>query len=269
MTTNNNRSLIITTIALLCALAIFLTGLMGYGIFAKGLHFGNFNWYEKSKVICDESFDSTAVSKMIVAADMSKIEIKQSSDDKIRVVAKGFDENLLDISTQENAITVNSKSNTNAIIFTPFGGIKDAIKIDLYIPAIGLEALEIDSEFGSIEIDTLTDIDLSVSCNMGSIEAKNISGKFNLNSDMGSIEVKNISGCFDISTNMGSIEIDRIDINANSSVSTDMGTIEINQTNNIKIDYSASMGECDVKNNNPSSDITLTAKTNMGSVEIG
>ena len=67
---------------------------------------------------------------------------------------------------------------------------------------------------------------------------------------------------------MGDIEINRINITENSSATTSMGDIEIEKADGVNINAKTSMGNCDVKNNTPSSSIILTAETSMGNVEI-
>lgn len=253
MTKNNNKGLIITVIALLCALVLLLSGFMGYVIFTSNSHLDYFTWNRKTQVIYDESFDSADISKMVITSELGDIDIKQSNDNKIRVVANGFDEKLFNLTTESDAITINSTTgNHKTKIFNPFGNLSNiGMDIDIYLPADCLDTLEITSDLGDVDIAALTDIDLTVNCDLGNVSAKSLSGKF------------------DIHIDMGDIEIDRINITADSSVTSDMGDIEIEHTNDIKINYSTSMGECDVKNNNSSSNITLTAQTSMGDVEIG
>lgn len=253
MTKNNNKGLIITVIVLLSIIVLLLTGFMGYVIFTNGSHLGFFDWNRETKVIYDESFDSNDISKMVITSELGDIDIKQSNDDKIRVVANGYDEKLFKLTNEGNTITVSSTTSYHKTkVFNPFGNYRNiGIDIDIYLPSGYLETLDISSNLGDVEIETLTNIDLKVKCDMGDIKAESISGKFDLNTDM------------------GNVKIEQININADSSAMTSMGDVEIEHTNDIKINYSTSMGECEVKNNNSSSDITLTAETSMGDVEIG
>ncbi|MDE5984025.1 MAG: DUF4097 domain-containing protein [Eubacterium sp.] len=251
--TKNNKGLIITVIALLSIIVLLLTGFMGYVIFTNGSHLDFSDWNRESKVIYDESFDSTDISKMIITSELGDIDIKQSNDDKIRVVANGYDEKLFKLTNEGNTITVNSTTSYHKTkVFNPFGNYRNiGIDIDIYLPSGCLEKLDISSDLGDVDIESSLDIDLTVNCDMGNITAENLSGKFALHTDM------------------GDIEIERINITADSSATSDMGDIEVEHTNDIKINYSTSMGECDVKNNNSLSDIMLTAKTSMGDIEIG
>lgn len=253
MTKNSNKGLIITVIVLLSIIVLLLTGFMGYVIFTNGSHLGFFDWNRETKVIYDESFDSNDISKMVITSELGDIDIKQSNDNKIRVVANGYDEKLFNLTNEGNTITVSSTTSYHKTkAFNPFGNYRNiGIDIDIYLPSGYLETLDISSDLGDVDIESPLDVDLTVNCDMGSITAENLSGKFALHTDM------------------GNIEIERINITADSSATSDMGDIEIEHTNDIKINYSTSMGECDVKNNNSSSDITLTAETSMGDVEIG
>lgn len=254
MTKNSNRGLIIAVIALLCTVVLLLTAFMGYVIFTNSSHLGFFDWNRETKVLYDESFDSADISKIIVTSELGDVDIKQSNDNKIRVVANGYDEKLFNLNTEASTLMIDSKTkNHKTKIFNPFGDLSNlGMEIDIYLPAGCPQALVISSNLGDIKIDTpLTDIELKVSCDMGNIKAESISGTFDLNTDM------------------GDIKLERINITADSSATTDMGDIEIEHTNDIKVNYSTSMGECEVKNSNSSSAITLTAETSMGDVEIG
>lgn len=254
MTKNNNKGLIITVIVLLSVIVLLLTSFMGYVIFTNGSHLGYFfDWNRDTQVIYDNSFDSADISKMVITSEFGDIDIKQSTDNKIRVVANGYDEKLFNLTTEADTITVTSKTDDHKTrIFNPFGNLRNiGTDIEVYLPSSCLEKLDISSNLGDVDISSLTDIDLTVNCDLGNIEAKSLSGKFGLHTDM------------------GDVEIERINITDDSSATSNMGDIEIEHTNNIKINYSTSMGKCVIKHNNSSSNITLTATTDMGDVEIG
>lgn len=252
--TRNNKGLIITVIALLCVIAVLLTSFMGYVIHTNNSKFSFFDWSENNKkinIIYDESFDSAAISAINIDSECGDIDIKQSTDNTIRIVAHGTDEKLFSISNDNGTITINNKASDNKTKFVyPFGNYTNiGIDVDIYMPADCIERLEINSNFGDVKMNTLSNINLKINCDMGNIKAENISGKFDLHTDM------------------GDVEIERINITENSYATSDIGDIEIEHTNDIKINYSTSMGECDVRDNDNAS-ITLTAETSMGDIEI-
>lgn len=248
---NNNRGLIITAIVLLAVIVALLSGILIYAIFNDGDL--SFSHNSKNQTVFDESFDADDVSKIFVHSSFGNINIKQSNSDKIKVFTKDGDPQYFSAVSADGVITIENKADkkSRANLNSFFGRRSVSSDIDIYIPENCVEKIEINSDFGNVEIDSLNNISLKVDCACGNIEAEYLGGDFDLNTDM------------------GNVEIDRINITNHSSATSSMGNIDIENTNDIRIDYETSMGDCDVKNNNPSSSITLKAKTSMGDIEIG
>lgn len=248
---SSNRNLIITVIVLLTVIVVLLSGILIYAIFNGGGLMLNFN--SKNQTVFDESFDSSDVSKITVNSSFGNINIKQSDTHEIRVFTKDGNEEYFSAVSKDGVITIENKSKNqgSAKLNSLFGKRNVPSDIDIYIPENCIDKIEISSDFGNVEIDTLNNISLKVDCSYGNIEADYLGGDFDLNTDM------------------GNVKIDKINISKDSSASSSMGDIEIDDTNDVKIDYETSMGKCDIKHNNPSSSVTLKAKTSMGDVEIG
>lgn len=247
----SNRGLLITAIVFFTGIAVFLSGILIYAICSGG----NLSFFrnDKSQVVFDENFESAGVSKVTVSTSFGNVNIKQSSSDKIRVYTKDGNEEFFSAVRNNGVLTIENKPVKQGRIkpYSLFGNRNLPSDIDIYIPENCLNEIEISSDFGNVNIDSLNNVSLRVDCSMGNIEADYLSGDF------------------DVNTDMGNVEIDKINIIKDSSASSSMGNIEIESTNDIRVDYDTSMGDCDIEHNNPSSSVTLKAKTSMGDVEIG
>ncbi len=245
-----NRGLIIAVIALLSIIVLLLAGILGFAITSGGRHFSFNRWENHNNVVYDESYDSNNISDIIVNSDCGDITVKHSSDDKIRIVARGSKTENINASADNNKLKliISNSDKLNKIPF--YNNMNISSDIDIYLPDNTLNHLEIHSNLGDVDIDTRINTNLEI------------------NSDCGDISALELCGSFDIHTNLGDIDIKRININKNSSATTNMGDIDIEYTNAVNIDYSTSLGTSDIKNNNTNSDITLRVHTDLGDIEI-
>lgn len=249
--TKNNRGLIITLIILLCIAVLMLGGIMTFLILSNnGRNYIDMDFENHNKIIYDESFDSSNIKKLTIRSDSGDIDIKHSTGNEIRVVARGGKAENFILENNNNTITIDNKSQKR-INKNPFSNALSIYSdVDIYLPDDCLEKLEISSDYGDVDIENSVNSNLIIECEYGDISA---SGLF---------------GTFDIHTDCGDIELNEINLTSNSSITTNLGDIEIKRTNDIRIDYDTSLGECEVKNNNSKSDIVLTAKTDLGDIEI-
>lgn len=241
----NNRGLLITLIILLSLIVVLLSGILIFSLSESSLSFLHIPM--KTETICDESFSAEEISNIFIDSEAGDIIVKNSTDGNIRLVAEGLNKEGFYADTDGNILKISSEE-IEKYRFFHFNSLKGT-EITLYIPK-DFNALDISLNFGDIEIDDSLNTNLTIENNMGDIEAKRLGGSFNLHTDMGNIEIKHA------------------DITANSSATTSMGDIEINRADGVNINAKTSMGDCDVKNNTPTSNIILTAETAMGDVEI-
>lgn len=244
MMKKNNSALLITVIVLLSLIVILLSGIMVVSLSSNLQSFVPI----KTKTICDESYSSSEISNISIDSNAGDITIKNSTDGNIRLVAEGFKEEYLNAATDGDTLNISAHVPEQRKILN-FNALRTGTDMVLYIPK-DFNSLDISLNFGNIEIDDELNTNLTVYNNMGDIEAKILGGSFDLHTDM------------------GDIEIGRINITENSSATTSMGDIEINRADGVNIYAKTSLGDCDVKNNTPSSSIILTAETDMGNVEI-
>lgn len=241
----NNKGLLITLIVLLSFIAILLSGILVFSISSNTSTFLPI----KTKTLCDESYSAGEISNISIDSDAGDVIVKTSTDGNIRLVAEGINEDSIEYTADGDTLSISSYENLKKWNFFKFRSRNVGTEIILYIPK-DFNSLDISLNLGDVEIENELNTKLTIENNMGDIDAKVLGGSFNIHTDMGDIEIK------------------RINITDNSSATTSMGDIEIDKADGININAKTSMGNCDVKNNTPSSSIILTAETSMGNVEI-
>ncbi|MCM1114504.1 MAG: DUF4097 domain-containing protein [Clostridium sp.] len=251
MTQKNNRGIIITLIVLLSTIVILLSAIMIYAICGGSLSLlkNHYSVMENSQIIYDESYSADQIKDIVIRSAAGDITVKSSSDDTIRITAKGYNSDLMNVSSDNEALIVKSESLNKSNMNWFSNSRTHGVDIELYIPE-NLNSLDIASQFGDVEIDSRLITDLKIS------------------TDYGDIKAKYLEGSFDLHTDLGDIDIDQININSQSSATTDLGDIDIHFTNNIKIEGETSLGNCDIKNSDSRAEIILTAKTDLGDIEI-
>lgn len=240
----NNRGLLITLIVLLCIIAVLLSGILVFAMSAGTRSFIPL----RTKTIFDQSYSASEINNISIDSAAGDITVRSTNDDTIKLVAEGFSSDNFSAEASEDTLNISSSEIKGRDVFN-FNSMRKGTNIQLYIP----------KDFGS----------LSITSNFGDVDIENeLNTKLTIDNDMGDVDAKMLGGSFNIHTDMGSIEIKRTNITENSSITTNMGDIEIEKTNEVYINAKTSMGDCDVKNNTPSAPITLTAETDMGSIDI-
>lgn len=286
-----NRGLIIFLIILLSLICIALITLMCFLLMGKS----NF-WFIKSvstDLVVDEVYEMN-FSKIDVEADLCDVEIKETSDDKIKVKIYGKKEDI-SLNISGNELTIDIKGEKK------FGFRKEISKVEIYLPESFENTLSIKSEYGDIKIGKLlnSNIDIEAGCGdvsviaardikinneYGDIELKEAKIA-NINADAGDIKVGNIDNItvvnhygdididnifnfLDATDNCGDIEIKNLDIKENSKIYNDFGDIDIGSTNEIYIDAKTDLGDVEVNNNYQKSDVTLKIDNNCGDIKV-
>ncbi len=244
--TKNNKGLIIALIILLVVVIFMLGGIMTFLLASHtgGKDFWDFEKY--NQVIYDESFDAQAIERLAIDSNAGDITIRNSNDNTVKITATGRHSETFSISNENNNLSIESKISKNNIFRANTNEYNDIV---IYLPQNFAE-IDIKSNYGDVDIEG------------------RLNGRLNIACDYGDIDAHALFGIFDIHTNMGDIDIETVSITESSNASTDLGDIDIDRTDGIRIDASTSLGECNIRNNNPQSDIILTAKTDLGDIEI-
>ncbi|MDF9825124.1 hypothetical protein M2475_001591 [Breznakia sp. PF5-3] len=229
------RSLmLISAIFILVGIVITTIGISQGGmIYAKQYRLGPVSttgWSDGKNFRDSKTYTTKSSVKSInIEADAGEVYIKEA--DKFSIEVKNYDVKAIEFKDNDGDISL-STGNQEIVIF-PFTFWDDDSyerKITIYVPK-SCKSLEVDADLGNVEMNDISIDNLSLSLNLGSLEAKNIkvkTGKLDL--DLGDAE---FSGDFKeslvITNNLGSIDITlagSID-DYGYSLDTDLGEISI------------------------------------------
>lgn len=163
-----NKGLIITLIILL-SIAIFFLVMFLVTYLNGGINFRNgiFNIGSKStKIVFDKEFEIFNIQNINVKQDTGDIIIKESQNDNIKVIIYG--EDVGDVRVDRNDGNLNiDYSNKARFHFFNFGNIKNDIII--YLPSTYANEINIENDYGDIEIADLENATVDIDCDCGNV----------------------------------------------------------------------------------------------------
>lgn len=201
----------------------------------------SFGITHSKKVVVDKEYENI-YKEIEVKTEAADIEIKDSKNDKIRVVVYS-DKDRTKVNSENEKLEVVTKSKKCV-------GICINQKIDkviLYLP------------------DNYN-LPISLKTNYGDIKTNEISN-LTANTNYGDIKITKANSYFKIITNYGDIKINEVNITKDSKAITNYGDIKVNKTNSIYIKAKTDLGDKDINKNNKKSNITLELNTNLGDVK--
>lgn len=291
-----NKGLIITLITFLSVIAIALIIFMIFLLNGK-IRFSYFalSYKVSEELVLDEVYEED-FEKLVVTADTSDIEIKVSSDDKVRVVIYGEKEDIkVDTSNQELSIVSKGKKCIGFCwnmkldkieVYLPdsfeyFIEIKNNygdIKIEKFLNAnikveedcgdvsiLGGNQVTVNNDYGDIKVEEANTVIVDESC--GDVIIGTVSNA-TIENNYGDIEVAKVLNYLDIEQDCGDVKVDSVSLQQNSRISNSLGTIKIGSTNEIYIDAKTDLGDVKINHNYPKSDITLKLDNSCGDIKV-
>ena len=291
-----NKSFVIFLISLLSIISIGLIIFM-INVINGNFHVSNILFSSKvsNQLIINETYD-TIFEKITIDTSSSDIEIKNSNDQKIKVVVYG-EKNQASIKTSNQELSISSKEQT----CIGFCFNKEIAKIEVYLPENYSHLIDIKNNYGDIKIESFLNANINVDEDCGDVsiiggnevtinnnygdikvEKSNIlkikaaAGDVKIGevkdaiveNDYGNIEITYVSNYLDIKEDCGDVKIDQINLNKSSKISNNLGDIKIGSTNEIFIDAKTDLGDEKINNNYPKSDIKLTVENDCGDITI-
>lgn len=291
-----NKSFIIFLISLLSIISIGLIIFM-VNVINGNFHFSNilFSSQVSNQLIIDETYDNN-FKKITINTSASDIEIKNSNNEKIKVVVYG-EKDQTTIQTSDENLSISSKEQT----CIGFCFNKEISKIEVYLPENYSHLIEVKNNYGDIRIDSFLNANINVDEDCGDvsviggneviinnnygdikIEKANIVtikeaagdvkiGEVNdaiVENDYGDIEIDSVLNYLDIKEDCGDVKIDQIHLNKNSKISNNLGDIKIGSPNEIFINAKTDLGDEKINHNYPKSDIELTIENDCGDITI-
>ncbi|MBQ2937858.1 MAG: DUF4097 family beta strand repeat protein [Clostridia bacterium] len=261
-----NKGLIITLIIILL---IIITGLIVFlylslsGKLNFQLGFKNLGT-KSSNIIFDNSYELDSIDNLEILSTAGNINFKDSTDGKIRVVVYGQNNDELKVSLEENKLKVDYSEYKNVSIGFNFY-INDII---IYIPKDYSKEINIDADYGDIEIIDLENATINIKEDCGNVKLGKVKNT-SIENSYGNVEIAEILNKFTIESDCGNIKIDKVQITENSYIKSDYGNVKIKETNDIYIDAKTDLGDVNVNTNNRHSEITLKIEGDCGDIKVG
>lgn len=292
----NKKGLIISLIILLAIISILLTVFMIGSINGK-FRFSNLFITHKvsNELVLDEYYDNT-FSIINVSASASEIYVKESLEEKVRVVIYG-NKDKTDVKVSNNELLILSTEKG----CTWFCFNKTIAKIEIYLPKNYENKLDITNNYGDIDIGEFLNATININEDYGDVEIdggnniivnndygdvtigtvhkaniKESCGDIKINTaselvaenNYGDIKVGSVNSYFDISNDCGDIKIENVNIDKNSYIKDDLGNIKLGSTNEIYIDAKTDLGKVKINNNYQKSDVILKIENDCGDIII-
>ncbi len=287
-----NKSIIIILVVVLVLVGLGLIILMA-NLLGGSINFG-FGGVS-DELVMDEFIDGD-YSNISISTDMSEIMIKNSSDDRFRVVVYGYKERTsFDKSNNELNIKTKAKS-CFGFCFN-----QKASKVIVYVPSSYNKEMNVDNRYGDIEIEKFMDSKMTIVAKAGDvridggreIDIKNDFGNIKIDNvrtlrakascgnikvgeaeyvdiknDYGDIDVDSVTNYLNIEESCGDIEIGSIDLKNNSRIKNSLGNINIGSTNEVYIDAKVDLGESKINNNYREAKVELEVENNCGNITV-
>lgn len=255
---------IILAIILLSALVILLT--CYFIAYLINEETWLFSWsgfsLESTNVILDETIPITDITEISLSQEFGDIHIQESPDNAIHLIAYGKDADEIDWNIANQKLSIHSKQNTRRSFWH-----LQKNSITLSLPSSYANKITVDANCGTCRVEDFENASFHIDCDAGNLEVgkvKNITAKC----DCGNIEIEEITEKCNLTVNAGNVEITKLNIQEDSNVKVDMGNIIIQETSDIYIDAKVDLGNSNIRHNNRSSAITLTAECNCGNITI-
>lgn len=291
-----NRKWIIGSIILLSILSILFIILLFFLLNGR-MKFFSFpvSSTVSKELVLDQTYDSS-FQQVKVDADAADIDIKPSSDQKVRVVIYG-DEDETTVDTDYQILSIVSKQEP----CTFFCFSRKVAKIEVYLPSNFDQLIEVHDAYGDVTIDEFLASNIVVEENCGAVLIKGgnqvkvdndygdveikrandidikesagdvIIGKVSnatIRNSYGDIQIKEVLNFLDIQEDCGDVEINRITLKQDSKISNSYGSIRIGYTNEVYMDAKTDLGDVKIKQNFPKADVTLKLDNSCGDIEV-
>lgn len=280
-------------------LIILFTILFIITVISVTIHFFKTKYRKIYNMSSEIVFEETYLydfNEFIIDSTMCDIDIKQSSDNNIKVVFKGDKDNL-------KVIEKNNKLYVDIVeknfIYLDF--YTELFKLEIYLPSNYNKVIRIDNEYGNVRIDEFTEANFEINQEYGILklldsafvtihnEHSNIkiesSDKVRIELDDGNINIKDVGGIYieseysninidsvlnyiKIKNENGNININNLNLADNSYIYNEYGNINIDLINEIYIKSKIKRGNKTIKNNYKDSDIELKLENSFGDINI-
>lgn len=215
------------------------------------------------EVIAEKTFENE-FDLISIKADRSEIEFKHSDDEKIKVIVYGNkkeDKVIYDNKNSKLEIELKQKKCRFLCVNKENG------KIVVYLPQTYDKSLKAENDTGSITLEKYEKASVEIKSDVGEINIKEIN-EIKAKSDVGEINIDKVNSKINIESDVGAVNIKEANLTKDSKINTDVGDIKIKKIFGVNIDSKNDVGKNKVNKNDKSSSVTLTIRSDVGSIEI-
>lgn len=257
-----NKGLIITLIIVLIIIVIALINLLVLGINGKFRFFKFFNMRSKN-VIFDETYKVESVDDLEIISTAGNVELKESTDGEIRVIAYGEDANDLETTLDNNKLRVDySKISKKFIGFNFY--INDII---VYLPKEYSDNIKIDAQYGDIDICELENATINVKEQCGDVKINKVKDVF-IDNQYGDIEIDTVSNKCELNLSCGDVKINSLEIKEDSYITSSLGDVKILNAKNVYVDAKTKLGDTKISNNDRYAEATIKIENSCGDIKV-
>ena len=238
-------SIILLAVIIFCLVIFLVLYLCGVKIEMIGIG------TRDSRVIYDSNFKSDVIKKIDIKQDTGNVILKQTTEDKIQVIAYGEKEEDIEVDLSSDTLTIDYTVQKRFTLFQ-FGRRKKDIIV--YIPSSYYHEIKLKNDLGNCEIGNLENVVLDVECDAGNIEAE---------------KVKNAKIKCDIVVNAGNVQITKLLIQEDSYIKADLGDVNIREINDVYIESRVDLGKATINGSNRDSNVTLKIECDCGNIKVG
>ena len=252
----------IILIVILSILVVAITSIMVLLLTGKLKFSGiRFDIKTSNKLVYDKTYEQS-FKRIVINSKAADIEIKNSSDDKARLVI--YDDNDK-ANVVENSETLDVKINNKKCRFICFNF--TISKVVLYLPTDYADKVQLVNDEGDITVGTFDKASLVIDSDTGDIKINSISN-VTIDSDVGDVRIDRINNYVNVKTDVGDVRIKEANLNKDSSIKTDVGDVRITKTNQIFIFPESDVGDVKIGDNYRKADVVLKIKTDVGDIRV-
>lgn len=260
----NNKGLMIALLILLSilifALIIFLVAALNGKIGIGSLNFGT---QRSEKIVLDETYSIEGIDRVKVISIAGNVEFKEREDNNIRVIAYGKDSGDVKVETHNNKIEIDYSRRSNKFAF--FNITQNDIIV--YIPNSYSNNINVNNDYGNINITDLENATVEAKANCGNVELGKVKNA-DIKCDLGNVEINKLLNKCNIEVDCGDVKIQSAQLQEDSNIRCDLGNVKIKEINDIYIDANVDLGNSKIANNNRQSNVTLKVEVDCGDLKI-
>lgn len=242
--------------------ALLVVGLTGKGGFF-GFHFGQSK--TSDHLVIDKVYDFDELDKVSIKIKSGAVKVfnAKKADSKVSLKFYADKDEYARVEERKHELVIDDQSKDCHFICFDWTG----VNIELYLPEGYAGKLNVESDYGDIEIDKFELAELYLDSSAGDVKlggAKDVKASLSA----GNFELGDCFGELKVDNSMGNVKIDQLHLTKDSLIDMSMGNVDINNVGDVRVESDVSMGNSDINGGNYKSDVVLRIDNSMGNVTV-